>query len=69
MKMKKLVEINIPLLAQNNTVIGTYSHRFNTRAEAKRHIFQLEADGLKMQDPFNEKNFEIVEVPDESNLQ
>ena len=69
MKMKKMIEVTIPLLAQNNVVIGKYCHRFNTRAEAKRHIFQLEADGLKMQDPFNENNFEVVEVPDESNLQ
>ena len=69
MKMKKLIEVNLPILSSTNIIIGTYSRRYNTRSEAKRHIFALEADGFKFKDPFDESNWEVIEVPDESDLQ
>jgi len=68
-KMKKVVEINIPILASNNSQVGIYNRRFNTRAEAKQKIFVLEEEGFRFKDPFNEMYWSIVEVIDEDQLQ
>ena len=68
MKKKQLIEVNIPILAQDNTEIGTLSQRFNSRSEVKRRIFMLEGEGLKLRDPFNEEYWSVVEVDDETDL-
>ena len=69
MKTKQLIEMNLPILGLNNKVTGTYSQRFTSMHYANMKIMELEAEGVRFQDPHNIKHYSLVEVPDESNLQ